>query len=174
MNDEPSIVWKDWLFRTRETDLKTLFFVGVVNFLLTPFILVFLSVYIYLIPCIQAGISGICCRIFFGEGCCLSYCDKWLFTDTKFPPNKTSIGPVKVRDEISWKRAKDICITDPKNGVKIPEKKFSKLFENGIEPMDIAQGKLGDCWLLSALAALAEDPETIRNCFLTGWLYYLW
>lgn len=42
-----------------------------------------------------------------------------------------------------------------------------QVFEQGIDPTDIAQGQLGDCWLLSALAALAEQPETIQNCFLT-------
>jgi hypothetical protein len=164
---ENSVVWRDWLFRTRETDCKTLICVGLINLLLTPFILVFLSMYIYLFPCIYAGISSLCCRCFFGEGCCLPFCGKCLFTDKDFPPNKTSLGPVKVQEAISWKRAGHISVKD-KSGKEDPKKKFSKVFEHGIEPTDIAQGQLGDCWLLSALAALAEEPATIQNCFLTG------
>lgn len=160
--------WKDWLFRTREKDLKTRFCVALINLLLTPFILVALSIHIYLIPCIQAGISSICCHIFFGEGCCLTWCDRWLFTDSDFPPNKASIGNVKMTGEIHWKRARDITVIDKESeGGNFDDKKMSKVFEKGIEPSDIAQGALGDCWLLSALAALAEQPETIQNCFLT-------
>lgn len=159
-----TVEWRDWLFRTREKDLKTRSFVLLINILLTPVILVALSIHIYLIPCIRAGISSICCRILFGEGCCLSYCGRWLFTDTEFPPNQASIGDVKCKTEVKWKRARDIALT---GNVNEKDKKMSKLFEKGIEPSDIAQGQLGDCWLLSALAALAEQPETIQNCFLT-------
>ena len=30
---------------------------------------------------------------------------------------------------------------------------------------DVKQGKLGDCWFLSALATLAAQPDKIRDCF---------
>lgn len=35
----------------------------------------------------------------------------------------------------------------------------------GIDPHDINQGGLGDCWLLCALAAMAEFPGLIQSCF---------
>ena len=43
-----------------------------------------------------------------------------------------------------------------------------QLFEGKIEPGDVAQGALGDCWLLAAIAACVEDhPEVIKKLFIT-------
>lgn len=41
------------------------------------------------------------------------------------------------------------------------------IFDDKIVPEDIKQGYLGDCYLLAALAALAEKPQRILNLFLT-------
>lgn len=39
------------------------------------------------------------------------------------------------------------------------------LFSDGISPLDVQQGALGDCWFLAALAAVAEFPELIKEIF---------
>lgn len=41
------------------------------------------------------------------------------------------------------------------------------LFSGRIEPNDIEQGFLGDCYFLAGLAALAERPDRIFDLFLT-------
>ena len=41
------------------------------------------------------------------------------------------------------------------------------IVEGVIEPNDIKQGQIGDCYFLSSLAALAEKPERIRDLFLS-------
>jgi calpain-15 len=54
------------------------------------------------------------------------------------------------------------------SGVKslVNDKGISELFEGKIEPNDIKQGQLGDCYLLTALACLAEYPERIKKLFV--------
>ena len=35
-----------------------------------------------------------------------------------------------------------------------------------VDPGDVKQGELGDCWLLGAFAAFAEVPGGIQNLFV--------
>ena len=43
-----------------------------------------------------------------------------------------------------------------------------KLFEKGIDPRDVAQGQVGNCWLIAALACVAEHPGFVRKAFYTN------
>jgi hypothetical protein len=77
-----------------------------------------------------------------------------LYSDPDFPPNEASLGSLDATllKSLTWKRIRDIA----------PEAIFTN---DKIEPADILQGSLGDCYLLSALAALAEQEYRIKNIF---------
>jgi len=55
-------------------------------------------------------------------------------------------------EDIKWLYAEDIC-----------SKGGKALLFNKIEPNDVSQGAIGDCWLLAAISALAEFPSFIEN-----------
>lgn len=94
------------------------------------------------------------------------------FTDTKFPPNNSSVfaspnpaadhvkdveshaGTTLEGSAVKWVRAYELCGGAGK----------AKLFD-GVHPNDIAQGILGDCWFLAALAGIAEFEGAVYNLF---------
>lgn len=39
---------------------------------------------------------------------------------------------------------------------------------NGITPMDIRQGAIGNCWFMAAASALAEKPKRLEKIFLNN------
>jgi len=75
------------------------------------------------------------------------------FKDKDFPASDKSIG--RAMRDVVWLRAKEFA-----EGGEEP-----KLFCDGIEPNDIRQGSLGDCYFLSSLSVLAEKPERIKELF---------
>jgi hypothetical protein len=95
-----------------------------------------------------------------------------IFNDPKFPASNNSLmgydnngnifDPVQYAEkagdmnpeQIKWKRVSEIFT------------KF-ELFEGSIEFNDIKQGNLGNCYFLSALAALTEFPNLIFKIFKT-------
>jgi hypothetical protein len=122
------------------------------------------SIAIYIFPCMIAYIA------FVVDG--LLCCFHREFTDRDFPPSAKSIGDWKGKSEaeidaeIEWRRASEFFTSklteeQRERGVRV------KLFEDGIKPGDVAQGKLGNCWLIAALACVSEHPAIIRKVFLT-------
>jgi hypothetical protein len=137
----------------------------VLNCLLTPFLLMVHSVRIYFVPCLQSVVFQCCCAV----GSCL--CGKcWRYTDKQFPPTDVSLGAFEAKeakkdgDGVEWKRAHEIIEVMP--ATSRCDRTAPQLFEDGISPRDIAQGALGDCWLLSAIACLAEQRGAIERCFV--------
>lgn len=79
--------------------------------------------------------------------------------DPLFTPSPESISrgaeAVKFRTNVMWRRPSEF-MNGPFN-----------VFLDEIEPNDIKQGMLGDCWLMCALASLAEQPDLVRRLFVT-------
>ena len=96
------------------------------------------------------------------------------YTDDIFPPNYNSLssrnsegefldpknGPKREKaieaDKLKWERASNI----------FKDSKYL-LFEDKIEPNDVNQGTIGDCYYVSSVAAMAKYPNLIYNIFLT-------
>ena len=76
----------------------------------------------------------------------------------------------KIKGEIgryassSWMRVPDLM--EDKNTL-------SKFFgTQGISPLDIYQGVLGDCWLLAGLATLAARDDRLSKIFANKDIFY--
>jgi hypothetical protein len=120
-----------------------------VNVLFFPFVLVFRSITIYLLPCFSVYISRFLRAVFKLAGfteCCR-------YKDPTFT-GKDAVGIAKSNDA-SWLHAIDL-----------EAGKKSALFEGKIESGDLVQGGVGDCWLIAAIACMATHPAAIRNIFL--------
>ena len=89
------------------------------------------------------------------------------FIDLSFPPQMSSIynaslmAAYPLKCEVHWRRVQDFL------GKGRLMKQEIELFYQGIEPNDVRQGSLGDCWFLCSLASLAERPKLIENLFIT-------
>eukprot|EP00434_Breviolum_minutum_P003346 symbB.v1.2.002942.t3/scaffold163.1/size290254/4 len=83
--------------------------------------------------------------------------DPKAFTDLDFPPDSSSVGS----SQTHWKMGQpEVWL----RGRHLGDPKEVLLFDR-IQCHDVLQGDLGDCWLMSALASLAEYPEQIRQLF---------
>jgi|EP01047_Picozoa_sp_COSAG01_P023578 hypothetical protein len=94
------------------------------------------------------------------------------YEDGSFPPTASSIGswkgksPKEIEEEFEWRRGGEMFAVGAKDGDD--KSGDAKLFSGKIEPGDIGQGQLGDCWLMTALACLAEFPGAIQAVFKTA------
>lgn len=87
---------------------------------------------------------------------------KQLYKDPDYPANIDSLwgyGESKAYRKSDWER---LAWVRPKEMFKTNNFKVY----DGISPNDILQGMLGDCYLLSAMAAIAEYPDRIKKLFL--------
>eukprot|EP00727_Mastigamoeba_balamuthi_P002896 m51a1_g12603 hypothetical protein (769) ;mRNA; r:414-3348 len=82
-----------------------------------------------------------------------------VFIDPTFPPTKESLNDQPTASNVitgidEWRRLDYLCDN--------PE-----LFLDGIEPDDMQQGELGDCWFCQAVAAIAQqNPQRLEDLFL--------
>ncbi|PNH03947.1 Calpain-D [Tetrabaena socialis] len=147
-----------------------------VKYLFSPVILIFMSFRIYVLGAAFAYVE----RLGRGVFCGLCVCANCTYKDRRFPRDHRSIGSFKGKSgtaldkEVTWRRIGEICAVaappQPKaKGAPSGSKPnaSARLFSEGIEPSDICQGSLGDCWLMSALACLACQQGAIQQVFLT-------
>jgi len=134
------------------------------NCLFAPFVLCIWACTIYLCGCCKVYFNRsfykFCCCVCRAFNCC------WLYEDTSFPPNKDSLGDIggdtankdeaghTTADSAVWLRASQFA-----RGGRM------QLFGDTIDSRDICQGALGDCWLLAAIACLAEHKGAINAIF---------
>jgi calpain-15 len=88
------------------------------------------------------------------------------FVDIDFPPMDKSVYDPAMEPPfdslIHWRRPKNFMEKDESLGLYDPN-----VFYDSIEPNDIRQGALGDCWFMCALASLAERPALVERLFIT-------
>eukprot|EP00756_Hemistasia_phaeocysticola_P008073 Hpha_TRINITY_DN14485_c3_g1::TRINITY_DN14485_c3_g1_i1::g.157968::m.157968/K08582/CAPN15; calpain-15 len=117
---------------------------GPVKCLCCPCLLSWLSLKKLCCPCL-----GTCCDRMWS--CCFCKCCE--YTDSSFPPEPATLGGKDAQDtSITWTRASQM-------------QEGMCLFQGEIEPGDIQQGGLGNCWLMSSFACLAEYPGALQNMF---------
>eukprot|EP00759_Apiculatamorpha_spiralis_P013781 PhF_6_TR20521/c0_g1_i1/m.29599/K08582/CAPN15; calpain-15 len=82
---------------------------------------------------------------------------KIMFVDLTFPPRGTSIAKEGegAAPAYSWQRPSAYCTPQQKPCV----------FVDKIEPNDIDQGKLGDCYFMCSLACISEFPKVVESVF---------
>lgn len=96
------------------------------------------------------------------------------FVDTTFPPAMSSFGEPKPgrffisaeqQASVRWIRLSDNIRM---NGCIAEEDRFGEphIVWDCVQPTDVEQGALGNCWLVSVISSLAEHPEVVRCLFI--------
>ena len=84
-----------------------------------------------------------------------------LFVDQEFKTNESSLLGY-FTNEVAKKRVRNLKWQRPSAFFEHPAVVY-----NTMSPGDIRQGRLGDCYFLAAISALAEHPHRIQRLFLT-------
>lgn len=92
---------------------------------------------------------------------CVEQKIRW--TDADFPPGPESLflDPTRPHKEL-WTKIKWVRFRDTVRSGQVPE-----VFVPPIDPDDIKQGKIGNCWFMSALSVLSQRQSDLKACFLT-------
>lgn len=134
-----------------------------------PFILLFEAFRIYVLGCFGVYGGRLARFLFCGlGGCCGCSCCTYL--DRKFPAEAASIGawqkhtgeaksPQEINGEIEWRRLGELYPLSSTTG--------AKLFSGNVEPADIVQGQIGNCWLMVRLQQAGLASLVRRRCSLT-------
>mmetsp|Transcript_33608 Transcript_33608/g.56454 ORF Transcript_33608/g.56454 Transcript_33608/m.56454 type:complete len:458 (+) Transcript_33608:56-1429(+) len=124
----------------------------------SPFILLYNSIAIYFVPCVGIFFTRLLRSFCF---CLCHLCGCYEYRDESFEGEK-AIGDVPGHKDSDFLKAEQLDrIGSSKDAPSM------KLFEGKIEPKDVAQGAVGDCWLIAAFACLAEFPGAIQKVFVT-------
>ena len=96
------------------------------------------------------------------------------FVDASFRPNSSilvfgSDSESKRRNIDRWLRPNEIrgVRADTLSEAPLEYTMPWTVFRGTVDPADIVQGKLGDCWFLSALSCLAQRPGLVKRLVLT-------
>ena len=74
-----------------------------------------------------------------------------LFQDNLFPPDNSSLNrKTPSNNQVFWKRPSEIIINP-------------QFIVNGINPNDLSQGSVGDCWFISAAASIANFSQYFQR-----------
>lgn len=134
--------------------------------LFCPFVIVYHAIRIFVGSCLciygNWALRPRCCK-----GICWDE-----YEDPDFPPTYQSIGQLKGdvasgilygAGDVEWVRASEIVAAEN----EADGHPGAQLFEGEIEATDLHQGQIGDCWLIAAMACIAERPEIVHNCILS-------
>lgn len=122
--------------------------------------LIWRSIHIFGYPCATVMCQRLMVTCVWQKCCC---CFKWPYEDEDFfgakaLGNHDKESGQSMNKNTDWVRAQDL---------KQCQGKRPQLFEGEIEPNDLCQGAVGDCWLVAAFACASEFPDMIRHLFLT-------
>jgi len=115
---------------------------------------------IYVYPCATVLLQRIMVSCLWKYLC---RCYAWPYEDDSFI-GANALGDFDDKSAAQYEKETDWVRAENLQSFK---GKRPQLFEGEIEPSDLCQGAVGDCWLVAAFASASEHPHVIRHQFLT-------